>query len=559
MIEQESSEKQFSIFKSAQLMQADTLDRNKEYFIGNVQTCYEENGQTILYKSCTGDAVNRNEVTYRDSGFIDDRSICSNINNIMMKPSLKQIKFQDIEANNNQIEYNKEKIIFKKNSLRFDDSGIDKDKESSSSDIDEIARFNQMELRKQALKSRKKSFNHDKNTTSMNTVPKPKSRLNNNDRQQPLDPRSLLNENTYEQSNNPLTNTESMTSDIYEISPMLNSCGLIMCSNLPTPVFTGFIPANLIPIAFKDKNNTQMFIKSITNGIMQNTEDLSSSLLNDTNQKNSKNNLIKSVTFEKSEDSGENEAKKTGKNIKKSTTFQDRTRAQLEEAALAWQRRQAIKNDSNNAIEPPIFDRLNSPPYADSNFRENESPNHSEINTDEFQFFMNAIEKLKAANLFHEDDLKKMSDEQIYEALIEHAKMQKKATYSIITETTCQSIDKEDDDLPIIMRNLHSVKSLKHYFEVKSKTSSDLNSMHSPIIVSKSARKAISCQIRSSRHKSSEKNFETQISLSTSPLSIKEEVEDSDSTSEILNAKSIDVSENASGKIYTSVITIYNF
>ena len=529
-----------------------------------MQTCFDNNGN-VLYKACTSDtvALKRSEMceaSYRDSGFIDDRSICSNNKN---KINIKQAICQDIEANNSQIEYSREKSILKKNSQGYDDSGIDK--ESSSSDIDEIARFNQIELRKQALKSRKKSFNNEHNSAPMNTIPKPKSKLSQSNADiQLLDPRNLSNENKHERSANQMQNDQLSCEgpkDIYKISPMLNSCGLIMCSNLPTPVFTSFIPANLIPITFKDNNNNNMFIQTVTNGIMQSTENLST---NEALQKGIGNNVTKSVKFAPNSDNSEElQHKKFAKNIKKSTTFQDRTRAQLEEATFAWQRRQAAKRELESEPMPPVFESLNSPAKEDDAYfceNENSNSNGSEINSDEFQFFMNAIEKLKAANLFHEDDLKKMTDEQIYEALIEHARMQKKATYPVVNENFCRSIDKEEEDLPIIMRNLHSVKSLKHYFEIKSKTSDMQSTSHSPLVVSKSARQAISCQIRSNE-KSVEKNFQTEISLSTSPLSIKEEEEDggeSEGTSEILNAKSIEVSESISVTREASVQTDSN-
>lgn len=110
------------------------------------------------------------------------------------------------------------------------------------------------------------------------------------------------------------------------------------------------------------------------------------------------------------------------------------------------------------------------------------------MNSAEFQFFINAIEKLKATNLFQEEDLKKMTDEQIYEALIEHARTQRskfgmslnqnkplnQQQQIVYNPALLESIDKEqEEDLPIIMRNLHSVKSLKHFFEIRAKSSSN--------------------------------------------------------------------------------------
>jgi len=119
------------------------------------------------------------------------------------------------------------------------------------------------------------------------------------------------------------------------------------------------------------------------------------------------------------------------------------------------------------------------------------------VNPEEYQFFINAIEKLKATNLFHEEDIKRMSDEQIYDALVEHARKQKlkqrlmaahqlsmsTAASSSLSHSTPaynptnaglppESIDPKEDeeDLPIIMKNLHSVKSLKHFFEIRAKS-----------------------------------------------------------------------------------------
>ena len=130
---------------------------------------------------------------------------------------------------------------------------------------------------------------------------------------------------------------------------------------------------------------------------------------------------------------------------------------------------------------------------------------NGDFNATEFQFFMNAVEKLKATSLFQEDDLKKMTDEQIYDALIEHARMQRskcgpggptthtqnKHNFNQPTlgnHTLLESIDKEqEEDLPIIMRNLHSVKSLKHFFEIRAKSSFNANnsSVQSPSLQAK--------------------------------------------------------------------------
>jgi hypothetical protein len=126
---------------------------------------------------------------------------------------------------------------------------------------------------------------------------------------------------------------------------------------------------------------------------------------------------------------------------------------------------------NNNSTEP-----------ASKNETQIENNSGKELNSDEFKFFLSAIEKLKATHLFHEDDLKKMTDEQIYEALIEHVRKQR-SNYPQRTPqlqshhlANRESIDKEqEEDLPIIMRNLHSVKSLKHFFEIRAKASSFIN------------------------------------------------------------------------------------
>jgi hypothetical protein len=132
------------------------------------------------------------------------------------------------------------------------------------------------------------------------------------------------------------------------------------------------------------------------------------------------------------------------------------------------------------------------------------SCNGNDFNSAEFQFFINAIEKLKATNLFQEEDLKKMTDEQIYEALIEHArtqrykfgmsqnqnKIQLNQQQIAYNHTLLESIDKEqEEDLPIIMRNLHSVKSLKHFFEIRAKSNNTHNinnsNVQSPLLHAK--------------------------------------------------------------------------
>jgi hypothetical protein len=85
-----------------------------------------------------------------------------------------------------------------------------------------------------------------------------------------------------------------------------------------------------------------------------------------------------------------------------------------------------------------------------------------------------------------------LSDRQLYEALVEYARSQNIKLPSIFSKVSApsnptsnlisnvikphaklESIDKyleEDDDLPIIIRNLHSVKSLKHFFEIRTKS-----------------------------------------------------------------------------------------
>lgn len=133
-------------------------------------------------------------------------------------------------------------------------------------------------------------------------------------------------------------------------------------------------------------------------------------------------------------------------------------------------------NNNNNTTNNNIV------PETNKNEIQNENSNGKELNSDEFKFFLSAIEKLKATHLFHEDDLKKMTDEQIYEALIEHVRKQRSSypqrTSQIQSHHLAnrESIDKEqEEDLPIIMRNLHSVKSLKHFFEIRAKASSFIN------------------------------------------------------------------------------------
>jgi hypothetical protein len=148
----------------------------------------------------------------------------------------------------------------------------------------------------------------------------------------------------------------------------------------------------------------------------------------------------------------------------------------------SWLKRQT----TNHQTPPP-------PPQEESE----STTNQEYVNPEEYQFFINAIEKLKATNLFHEEDIRRMSDEQIYDALVEHARKQKlkqrlmaahqlsmstaahysysaslKDNSSLQMGAAAESIDArdEDEDLPIIMKNLHSVKSLKHFFEIRAKS-----------------------------------------------------------------------------------------
>lgn len=83
-----------------------------------------------------------------------------------------------------------------------------------------------------------------------------------------------------------------------------------------------------------------------------------------------------------------------------------------------------------------------------------------------------------------------MTDKQVYEALVEHARDQKISLPSIFLSSkginTTSSVKKdivgkiveEEDDLPIIIRNLHSVKSLKHFFEIRTKPLSESAPIH---------------------------------------------------------------------------------
>jgi hypothetical protein len=125
-------------------------------------------------------------------------------------------------------------------------------------------------------------------------------------------------------------------------------------------------------------------------------------------------------------------------------------------------------------------------------------PTDCVINSDDYKYFINAVDKLKADDLFTDiTDFNTLSDDQIYNKLVKHAREQKTNNNSLnkrditvsslingnhqttpstifsMRQYSTSSIDEnqEDQDLPIIMRNLHSVKSLKHYFELRAKTS----------------------------------------------------------------------------------------
>ncbi|RNA41266.1 hypothetical protein BpHYR1_001691 [Brachionus plicatilis] len=66
----------------------------------------------------------------------------------------------------------------------------------------------------------------------------------------------------------------------------------------------------------------------------------------------------------------------------------------------------------------------------------------------------NIISIIKA----NSDHLKTMNDDQIYDVIVNHIKKSESQT-------------ENGEDLPIIMKNLHSVKSLKNFFEVRAKSS----------------------------------------------------------------------------------------
>lgn len=172
----------------------------------------------------------------------------------------------------------------------------------------------------------------------------------------------------------------------------------------------------------------------------------------------------------------------------------------------SWVKRQICSNESQTTQSPSVIN--NSMEKIPDVQQDQEDPDSirskNYVNSEEYQFFINAIEKLKATNLFHEEDIKRMSDEQIYDALVEHARKQKlkqrlmaahqlsmstAASSSLAHPTSTinqpstavgvpqlESIDSKEDeeDLPIIMKNLHSVKSLKHFFEIRAKSKAAL-------------------------------------------------------------------------------------
>ena len=151
-----------------------------------------------------------------------------------------------------------------------------------------------------------------------------------------------------------------------------------------------------------------------------------------------------------------------------------------------WRQRQlASKRVAPPPPPPPLPPQLNS-----------QSEKGTEFNADEFSYFLKAIEGLKASNLFQEEALSQMNDQQIYEALIEHARTQRTQSFAQASFSTpfqpvdsprstglkrLASIDKycdQDEDLPIIIRNLHSVKSLKHFFEIRTNNKIDSTANH---------------------------------------------------------------------------------
>jgi hypothetical protein len=200
----------------------------------------------------------------------------------------------------------------------------------------------------------------------------------------------------------------------------------------------------------------------------------------------------------------------------------------IDKSSNAWIKRQAISDNK----PPPEFTETNMSNDNEnkklSEIQHNKSSTSTDVNSDEFKFFMNAIEKLKATSLFQEDDLKKMSDEQIYDALVEHArkckfnkngsseqiKAQEQKQINIIKNK--DTIDKEEEDLPIIMKNLHSVKSLKHFFEIRAQSLSNnsneqsttmaISNLNSPFVKRSQASNCYNTNSNTTSHSSSHVN-----------------------------------------------------
>ena len=149
-------------------------------------------------------------------------------------------------------------------------------------------------------------------------------------------------------------------------------------------------------------------------------------------------------------------------------------------------RKNQVRSDENWRQRQLASKRVAPPPPPPP-----QSEKSTDFNADEFGYFLKAIEGLKASNLFQEEALSQMNDQQIYEALIEHARTQRTQSFAQASFSTpfqavdsprstglkrLASIDKycdQDEDLPIIIRNLHSVKSLKHFFEIRTNNKID--------------------------------------------------------------------------------------
>ena len=101
-----------------------------------------------------------------------------------------------------------------------------------------------------------------------------------------------------------------------------------------------------------------------------------------------------------------------------------------------------------------------------------------DINKEDLEYFVSEIQKLRKEAYFSDETLRRLSDEQIFEILVEHVRNKSnkpKARTKTNTTSTgyvnqLYSIDNErEDDIPIVIRNLHSVKSLKQFFEIRAK------------------------------------------------------------------------------------------